>query len=96
MLWYVQFNSDLHYKELFNISLPVGRTDIIYMVIYCLSYRRLQWIKQSIKNVLDDTENQSLSYITHKDIEKKFPDDQILVLEAPLGAQLCGGIKTLV
>lgn len=54
-------------------------------------FRQLHWIEQSIKNVLDDTDNSKLCYVTNKDIRDCIIDEQILVLEAPLGAQLSVG-----
>ncbi|CAH0701951.1 unnamed protein product [Spodoptera exigua] len=53
--------------------------------------KQLHWIEQSIKNVLDDTDNSKLCYVMDKDIQGCFEDKQILVLEAPLGAQLSLG-----
>ncbi|CAH0406609.1 unnamed protein product [Chilo suppressalis] len=50
--------------------------------------KQLHWIEQSIKNVLDDTDNQALAYVTENDIKECFEDDnQVLVLEASLGAE---------
>ncbi|CAH1646212.1 unnamed protein product [Spodoptera littoralis] len=53
--------------------------------------KQLHWIEQSIKNVLDDTDNSKRCYVTNKDIRDCIIDEQILVLEAPLGAQLSVG-----
>lgn len=53
--------------------------------------RQLHWIEQSIKNVLDDTDNQDMCFVSDKDIHDCFEEDQVLVLEAPLGANLSVG-----
>ncbi|KAJ8722863.1 hypothetical protein PYW07_004043 [Mythimna separata] len=52
---------------------------------------QLHWIEQSIKNVLDDTDNNDLCFVSDKDIKECFDDSQVLVLEAPLGANLSVG-----
>lgn len=51
----------------------------------------MHWIEQSIKNVLDDPDNDAMTFVSEDDIKKCFKDDQILVLEAPLGADLSVG-----
>ncbi|PZC82827.1 transcription factor E2F5 [Helicoverpa zea] len=53
--------------------------------------KQLHWIEQSIKNVLDDTDNSDLCFVSDKDIHDCFEDSQVLVLEAPLGADLSVG-----
>ncbi|XP_034840088.1 transcription factor E2F4 [Maniola hyperantus] len=53
--------------------------------------KQMHWIEQSIKNVIDDTDNEALTYVTENDIKECFDDDQIFVLEAPLGADLAVG-----
>lgn len=53
--------------------------------------KQLHWIEQSIKNVMDDTDNQDLCFISDKDIRSCFQDDQVLVLEAPLGSSFSAG-----
>ncbi|CAB3234575.1 unnamed protein product [Arctia plantaginis] len=53
--------------------------------------KQLHWIEQSIKNVMDDTDNQDLCFVSDKDINTCFEDDQVLVIEAPLGAAISGG-----
>ncbi|XP_075969316.1 transcription factor E2F5-like [Anticarsia gemmatalis] len=53
--------------------------------------KQLHWIEQSIKNVMDESDNQSHCFVTDKDIHECFEDDQVLVLEAPLGANLSAG-----
>ncbi|KAF9822265.1 hypothetical protein SFRURICE_017540 [Spodoptera frugiperda] len=40
--------------------------------------KQLHWIEQSIKNVLDDTDNSKLCYVTNKDIRDCIIDEQIL------------------
>ncbi|XP_041977024.1 transcription factor E2F4 [Aricia agestis] len=50
--------------------------------------KQLRWIKQSIKNVLDDDDNKELTYVTEKDIKSCFEVKQTLVLETQLGASL--------
>lgn len=45
-----------------------------------------------MKNVIDDTDNQDLSYVVKKDIKECFADSQVLVLEAPIGATLTAGV----
>ncbi|KAJ0180379.1 hypothetical protein K1T71_003783 [Dendrolimus kikuchii] len=74
-------------ERVISLRKQIGRLDEKERILD----KRLHWIKQSIKNVLDETENQSLSYVTNKDITKYFPGNQVLVLEAPLGAQLSAG-----
>lgn len=54
-------------------------------------FRQLHWIEQSIKNVMDDMDNQDLCFVSDKDIHSCFEDDQVLVIEAPLGAAISGG-----
>lgn len=54
-------------------------------------YRQMHWIEQSIKNVIDDADNDALSYVTQNDVKNCFHDSQVLVLEAPLGANLSVG-----
>lgn len=51
-------------------------------------------MEQSIKNMLDETENQDLSYVTNTDIQNCFKGSQLLVLEAPLGAELSVAVAT--
>ncbi|XP_023951628.2 transcription factor E2F4 [Bicyclus anynana] len=53
--------------------------------------KQVHWIEQSIKNVMDDTDNESLTYVSEDDIKKCFEGDQIFVMEAPLGADLAVG-----
>ncbi|CAH2264550.1 transcription factor E2F4-like [Pararge aegeria] len=53
--------------------------------------KQMHWIEQSIKNVIDNTDNETLTYVTENDIKECFEDDQIFVLEAPLGADLAVG-----
>ncbi|XP_068629781.1 transcription factor E2F4 [Battus philenor] len=53
--------------------------------------KQLHYIEQSIKNVMDDTENGELCYVTENDIKNCFKGDQILVLEVPLGESLAVG-----
>ncbi|CAH2074390.1 unnamed protein product, partial [Iphiclides podalirius] len=53
--------------------------------------KQLHYIEQSIKNVLDDADNGTLSYVTENDIKKCFKDSQVLVLEVPLGGNLAVG-----
>ncbi|XP_047527579.1 transcription factor E2F5-like [Vanessa atalanta] len=53
--------------------------------------KQMHWIEQSIKNVLDDPDNEAMTYVTENDIKKCFDDNQIFVLEAPLGADLSVG-----
>uniref|UniRef100_A0A2A4J5H0 E2F/DP family winged-helix DNA-binding domain-containing protein n=1 Tax=Heliothis virescens TaxID=7102 RepID=A0A2A4J5H0_HELVI len=54
--------------------------------------KQLHWIEQSIKNVLDETDNSELCYVSDKDIHDCFEESQVLVLEAPLGANLSVGV----
>lgn len=63
-----------------------------YVLCY-ICFRQMNWIEQSIKNVVDDTDNDKYFYVTEGDISKCYTDDQILVLEAPLGAKLSVGNK---
>ncbi|KOB76568.1 E2F transcription factor 4-like protein [Operophtera brumata] len=43
--------------------------------------KQLHWIEQSVKNVLDDTDNQDLCYVTNMDIQECFEDSQMLDTE---------------
>ncbi|XP_077284548.1 transcription factor E2F5-like [Arctopsyche grandis] len=43
------------------------------------------WIVQSLKNVMDDTDNARLAYVTKQDLEQNFDPEQMFVLKAPLG-----------
>lgn len=63
----------------------------IALIYWNQFYRQLHYIEQSIKNVLDDADNGSLSYVTENDIKKCFNDNQVLVLEVPLGGNLAVG-----
>lgn len=53
----------------------------------------MHWIEQSIKNVIENTDNEALMYVTENDIKEVCKDGQILVLEAPLGADLTVGCR---
>lgn len=53
----------------------------------------MNWIEQSIKNVVDDSDNEEYFYVIESDIRQCYTEDQILVLEAPLGAKLSVGNK---
>ncbi|XP_072943744.1 transcription factor E2F5 isoform X2 [Epargyreus clarus] len=53
--------------------------------------KQMHWIEQSIKNILDDSDSESLSYVTESDVKQCFPNNQVIVLEAPLGADLSVG-----
>lgn len=55
--------------------------------------RRLQWIKQSTKNVLDEPDNQDMCFVMDTEIQQCFQNDLVLVLEAPLGANLSIGTQ---
>lgn len=46
------------------------------------------WAQQSIKNILDDTSNYHLSYVTNQDICKCFDGQTLLAIQAPNGTQL--------
>jgi len=46
------------------------------------------WAQQSIKNILDDTSNFHLSYVTNQDICKCFDGQTLLAIQAPNGTQL--------
>ena len=59
-----------------------------YILFY---FSQLHWIEQSIKNVLDEPDNNGLCFVSDKDIKQCFDDSQVLVLEAPLGANLSVG-----
>ncbi|XP_049867001.1 transcription factor E2F5-like [Pectinophora gossypiella] len=56
--------------------------------------KQMHWIQQSIKNVLDDADNEALIYVTEQDIKDCFEENQVLVCETPLGATLGVGKKT--
>ncbi|CAD0196651.1 unnamed protein product [Chrysodeixis includens] len=53
--------------------------------------KQLHWVEQSIKNVLDDNDNKECCFVTDKDIQDCFVDSQVLVIEAPLGADFSAG-----
>ncbi|CAG5012131.1 unnamed protein product [Parnassius apollo] len=55
----------------------------------------LHYIEQSIKNVMDDVDNEALTYVTESDIKQCFKDSQVLVLEVPLGANLAVGFPSI-
>lgn len=59
---------------------------------FILIFRQKHWIEQSIKNILDDPDNEALIFVTENDIKKCLGDSQILVLEAPLGTDLEVGV----
>ncbi|KAM6170779.1 transcription factor E2F5 isoform 1-T1 [Erethizon dorsatum] len=47
------------------------------------------WLQQSIKNVMDDSINNStFSYVTHEDVCNCFNGDTLLAIQAPSGTQL--------
>eukprot|EP00088_Acartia_fossae_P071427 TRINITY_DN9795_c0_g1_i8.p1 TRINITY_DN9795_c0_g1~~TRINITY_DN9795_c0_g1_i8.p1 ORF type:complete len:445 (-),score=78.22 TRINITY_DN9795_c0_g1_i8:331-1665(-) len=46
------------------------------------------WAQQSIKNILDDTSNYHLSYVTDQDICKCFDGQTLLAIQAPNGTHL--------
>ncbi|XP_063359723.1 transcription factor E2F4-like [Cydia amplana] len=50
--------------------------------------KQIHWIEQSIKNVLEDIDNEPLVYVRKNDIEQCYEESQVLVLEAPIGASL--------
>lgn len=54
-------------------------------------FRQRHWIEQSIKNILDDPENEALTFVTENDIKGCLDDSQIFVLEAPLGTEIALG-----
>lgn len=45
-------------------------------------------MQQSLKNVMDNMDNEALTFVTQNDIQRCYQDSQILVLEAPLGSNL--------
>ncbi|XP_026329587.1 transcription factor E2F5-like [Hyposmocoma kahamanoa] len=55
--------------------------------------KQMQWIEQSIKNVVENTDNDEYFYVTEGDIRKCYEEEQVIVLEAPLGAKLSVGNK---
>lgn len=46
------------------------------------------WISQSLTNIADDAGNAQLAYLNHEDVCSCFPDDTLLVVQAPPGTQL--------
>ncbi|KAF5897976.1 transcription factor E2F4-like [Clarias magur] len=46
------------------------------------------WVQQSIKNVTDDSQNNTLAYVTHQDLCNCFKGDTLLAIRAPSGTQL--------
>ncbi|KAI8435204.1 hypothetical protein MSG28_003561 [Choristoneura fumiferana] len=53
--------------------------------------KQIHWIQQSIKNVLQDMDNEPLLYVKQNDVEQLFDESQVMVLEAPIGATLAIG-----
>ncbi|KAL4714183.1 hypothetical protein ACJJTC_008537 [Scirpophaga incertulas] len=54
--------------------------------------KQLHWMGQSIKNVIDDIDNKPLVYVTEKDVTQCFENSQVLVVQAPLGAEFEEGV----
>ncbi|KAI5638543.1 e2F/DP family winged-helix DNA-binding domain-containing protein [Phthorimaea operculella] len=52
--------------------------------------QNIHYMEQSIKNILDDSDNEALSYVNEKDV-KSCLEGQVLVVEAPLGTQISVG-----
>ncbi|GBP14119.1 Transcription factor E2F5 [Eumeta japonica] len=50
--------------------------------------QQLQWVQQSIKNVIEDYDNERYLYVTSNDIRSCFQEDEILVFDTPLGTDL--------
>ncbi|XP_050671759.1 transcription factor E2F4-like [Leptidea sinapis] len=50
--------------------------------------RHLHYIKQSIRNVINEDKNKALLYTTANDIRNCFKDESVLVVECPLGTDL--------
>lgn len=48
----------------------------------------LQWIQQSILNILEDGDNNRLAYLTYQDVRSCFDDETILAVQAPNGTPL--------
>ncbi|OCT74857.1 transcription factor E2F5 [Xenopus laevis] len=46
------------------------------------------WLQQSIKNVMDSSENGMYSFVTHEDLCNCFNGDTLLAIQAPSGTQL--------
>ncbi|XP_013190081.1 transcription factor E2F4 [Amyelois transitella] len=54
---------------------------------------QLQWITQSIKNVLEDVDNKDLLYVKQDDVIKCLPpDSQVLALETKLGTNISASV----
>ncbi|XP_033220015.1 transcription factor E2F4-like isoform X2 [Belonocnema kinseyi] len=51
--------------------------------------KHTQWIKQSIKNIENDTTNKRYAYLTYEDMKDKFTDEFILAIKAPTDTKLC-------
>uniref|UniRef100_A0A667XB87 E2F transcription factor 4 n=1 Tax=Myripristis murdjan TaxID=586833 RepID=A0A667XB87_9TELE len=46
------------------------------------------WVQQSIKNVTDDSNNNTMAYVKHEDLCGAFKGDTLLAIRAPTGTQL--------
>ncbi|KAM3963567.1 transcription factor E2F4 [Aphomia sociella] len=53
---------------------------------------QLHWIEQSIRNVVDDMDNQDSIYVTENDISKCFDDNQVIILESSLGTDISAAV----
>ncbi|XP_030033197.2 transcription factor E2F5 [Manduca sexta] len=82
-----EYNTNEIGEKVLSLRKQIGRLDEHERLLD----KRLHFVKQSIKNVLDETENQDWCYVTNTDIESCFIFNQVLVLEAPLGAKLAIG-----
>ncbi|VVD02378.1 unnamed protein product [Leptidea sinapis] len=53
-----------------------------------IQWKHLHYIKQSIRNVINEDKNKALLYTTANDIRNCFKDESVLVVECPLGTDL--------
>jgi len=51
----------------------------------------LQWVEQSIRNVLEDADNARFLYLTYRDINGVCDESTVFAVQAPNGTQLHAG-----
>ena len=50
--------------------------------------QHFSWAKQSIFNIIDDSDNKSVSWINSSDLCDAFPSETLLLIQGPIGTQL--------
>lgn len=50
--------------------------------------QHFSWAKQSIFNIIDDSDNKSVSWLKSADLCDAFPSDTLLLIQGPIGTQL--------